>query len=266
MSVQFKKTEILDLDAMKIRLHRIIPFSNVEGSGNRTSVFLQGCNINCLYCHNPETIASQDKDAKIVSFSYILNEIKKAMPFIRGVTFSGGEPTIHGNRLVPLFRAIHELGLTVYLDSNGFFNFDAIFPLIKETDKFLFDIKGDSLGLAKLCFDLKNMKADEKDISPNLPELALDNFVNLKKLLALDKVEEVRLVHIKNYYDPYETVNKIASCLSDYPEVLFKLIRVHGKGARNEKLILKSMPSPKEHEQLATYAKKQGIQKIQVIY
>lgn len=37
-------------------INRIIPFSNVDGPGNRFAVFLQECNINCLYCHNPETI------------------------------------------------------------------------------------------------------------------------------------------------------------------------------------------------------------------
>ena len=37
-------------------VNKIIPFSNVDGPGNRTSVFFQGCAFNCLFCHNPETI------------------------------------------------------------------------------------------------------------------------------------------------------------------------------------------------------------------
>ncbi len=36
-------------------VNQIIPFSCVDGPGNRTAVFLQGCNIDCQYCHNPET-------------------------------------------------------------------------------------------------------------------------------------------------------------------------------------------------------------------
>ena len=41
----------------KAPVNKIIPFSNVDGPGNRTSIFFQGCTFNCLFCHNPETIA-----------------------------------------------------------------------------------------------------------------------------------------------------------------------------------------------------------------
>ena len=40
----------------KAPVNKIIPFSNVDGPGNRTAVFFQGCTFNCLFCHNPETI------------------------------------------------------------------------------------------------------------------------------------------------------------------------------------------------------------------
>lgn len=41
---------------MLAKVNRIIPFSNVDGPGNRMAIFLQGCPFNCWYCHNPETI------------------------------------------------------------------------------------------------------------------------------------------------------------------------------------------------------------------
>ncbi|MCD7806071.1 MAG: YjjW family glycine radical enzyme activase [Lachnospiraceae bacterium] len=43
------------LTNQKYPVNQIIPFSCVDGPGNRTAVFLQGCNIDCRYCHNPET-------------------------------------------------------------------------------------------------------------------------------------------------------------------------------------------------------------------
>ncbi len=42
--------------ALTAPVNKIIPFSAVDGFGNRTAIFLQGCNQDCLYCHNPETI------------------------------------------------------------------------------------------------------------------------------------------------------------------------------------------------------------------
>ena len=41
---------------VRATVNKIIPFISVDGPGNRTAVFLQGCNFNCKYCHNPETI------------------------------------------------------------------------------------------------------------------------------------------------------------------------------------------------------------------
>jgi len=40
----------------KAPVNKIIPFSNVDGPGNRTSIFFQECSFRCLFCHNPETI------------------------------------------------------------------------------------------------------------------------------------------------------------------------------------------------------------------
>lgn len=41
---------------MRAPINKIIPFSNVDGPGNRLSIFFQTCSFSCLFCHNPETI------------------------------------------------------------------------------------------------------------------------------------------------------------------------------------------------------------------
>ena len=320
-----------DLSEIFLPVQRIIPFSNVEGSGNRTSIFLQGCNINCLYCHNPENIPLTSPLARFFSLAELMETIRGAMPFIRGITVSGGEPTIYAKELAVLFREVHQLGLTCYVDSNGFFDYEAIFPLIQETDRFLFDIKGMGEGLAALCFTRSHSRpeisgeeaaelgeqSNDKGMGelgfprshprPEMPgkeaagagkrqseALAAEagaakfpplaarpeaadltekagevifarNLENLRRLLPLGKVEEVRLVYIKDFYDERETVREIAACLKDYPQVLFKLIRVHGKGARNGREVALHLPKPAEAEDLFGFAGEQGLKNRKLI-
>ena len=74
-----------------------ISFSNVDGPGNRFVVFLQGCNFDCIACHNPQTIPGhafvEGHHPQRRSVDDVLVEIRRAAPFVRGVTVSGGEAT-----------------------------------------------------------------------------------------------------------------------------------------------------------------------------
>ena len=317
-----------DLSEIFLPVQRIIPFSNVEGSGNRTSIFLQGCNINCLYCHNPETIPLTSPSAHFFSLAELMEAICGSMPFIRGITVSGGEPTIYAKELALLFCEVHRLGLTCYVDSNGFFDYERVFPLIQETDRFLFDIKGMGEGIEALCFTRSHARSGTTEAADRLwhvggqpnnkgvgesgfthshdalvmtgeeaagagkrrgealaaefpplserPEAAdltekagetifARNLENLRRLLPLGKVEEVRLVYIKDFYDERETIREIAACLKDYPQVLFKLIRVHGKGARKAGEVALHLPKPAEAEDLFAFAGEQGLKNRKLI-
>ncbi len=80
-------------------------------------VFLQGCNFQCSYCHNPELV-----DPKL--FGPCLEE-KKTLEFLAtrvgkldAVTITGGEPTIQKD-LLSFIMKIKKLGFAVKLDSNG---------------------------------------------------------------------------------------------------------------------------------------------------
>ncbi len=48
------------MKAAQGHLNDVIRFSAVDGPGNRFVVFLQGCNFNCIACHNPYTINECD--------------------------------------------------------------------------------------------------------------------------------------------------------------------------------------------------------------
>jgi pyruvate-formate lyase-activating enzyme len=254
---------------MKMPVHRIIPFSNVEGLGNRTSIFVQGCNANCLYCHNSETIPMTSDDTHLYSVDELIEVIKGYQPFIRGITVSGGEATIYHKFLTQLFKRVHELGLTCYVDTNGFFDRDVLKDLINQTDKFLFDIKGIGMSLETLCFsDFLHDKKTLVNAHKQRFSVQNEHFLNLSELISLKKIEEVRLVYIKGYFDEKAIVEKLADILKNHPEVAFKIIRVHGRGLPKERMLkLKGfVPSKSEFDQLEAYCKSLGILNLIKIY
>ncbi len=239
-------------------VHRIIPFSNVEGIGNRTSIFVQGCNLNCIYCHNSETIALRSKLATDYTVNDLVEIVKQSMPFIRGVTVSGGEATLYHSFLTQFFIEVKKLGLTTYLDSHGFFDYQKIAELINQTDKFLFDLKGDQQSLKKLCFTNSLAKPIPQQVNLN----------NLVALLKIDKVEEVRLVYLKDYFNDNAFIEQIASILRSYPNVLFKLIGVHDRGlTQNRQAAIKPhIPSKADLAKFAKLLERAGITNIRVVF
>ena len=109
---------------MEAVVNKIIPFSAVDGPGNRTAIFLQGCNFNCQYCHNPETIGKKNPYTKLMTPEEVMAEVEKNIPFVRGITVSGGECTLQADFLKELFTLAKSRGLTTLVDSNGSYAFD----------------------------------------------------------------------------------------------------------------------------------------------
>ncbi|MDF2532836.1 MAG: hypothetical protein K0Q65_2417, partial [Clostridia bacterium] len=167
----------------------------------------------------------------------------------RGITVSGGEPTLHAEFITELFKRVKPLGLTCFVDTNGFFDKEQIAELIEETDKFMVDIKAVD-RIETLCGT--KMK---------------HNLDNLKYLLEKDKVYEVRTVITMDYMDVENTLFTVASIIKDYPEVIYKLIRVHATGLRDEQKakLQGSIPSEEYVKQLADQVKEIGVQRIELI-
>jgi len=74
---------------MQIRVAGLTRESVVDGPGLRFVVFAQGCAHNCIGCQNPETHAFDG--GKLMDTAEILQEIQRGK-YLRGVTFSGGDP------------------------------------------------------------------------------------------------------------------------------------------------------------------------------
>ena len=87
----------------------------------------------------------------------------------------------------------------------------------------------------------------------------------MAQLLPLNKVEEVRLVYVTNFFDAEKLVEKVASLLKDYPDVLLKIIRMHTKGARDAEGLTPYVPTVEQTQALENYAKSCGLTKIVTI-
>jgi len=127
-----------------LRVHSVETFGTHEGPGIRLVLFLQGCNIRCLYCHNPDTQNLDNPSAKDMPVAQVLELLKKEKPYFSrggGLTVSGGEPTVQAEALVELFTAVKEAGYHTCLDTNG----TIVSPLVKKlydlTDLVLLDVK-----------------------------------------------------------------------------------------------------------------------------
>lgn len=83
------------------------------------TVFLQGCDFRCPFCHNYGLIPDDPGEAGI-SEDELLGFLSKRKNMLDGVCISGGEPLMHGS-VIALMRDIKALGYDIKVDTNGSF-------------------------------------------------------------------------------------------------------------------------------------------------
>ena len=81
------------------------------------TVFLQGCNFRCPFCHNSPLLGQPEQS--LIPTEELLAFLKKRQGLLDGVCITGGEPTLH-KALPELLRQIKNLGFLVKLDTNGY--------------------------------------------------------------------------------------------------------------------------------------------------
>ncbi len=165
---------------LKGRVHSFESFALVDGPGVRFCVFLQGCNMRCKFCHNPESWkcdvgeewTPEDLFKKV--FRY-----KNYWGKDGGITVSGGEALLQLEFVTEFFRLAKEKGVHTTLDTSGnpfkmepeyLEKFD---KLMEVTDLFMLDIKEiDDEKHKKLTgFTNKNILELAKYLSDNGKEM-----------------------------------------------------------------------------------------------
>lgn len=122
-------------------IHSYETFGAVDGPGVRFIVFMQGCPLRCLYCHNADTwnINEGTKTTPKELFDKIIqykNFIKKG-----GVTFSGGEPLLQHEFVYETIKLCKKAGLHTAIDTSGGVTLESCKKTINEADMLLLDIK-----------------------------------------------------------------------------------------------------------------------------
>lgn len=197
----------------------VVPFSWVDGPGNRFVVFLQGCNLDCVACHNPHTIPLATPRARSVDVPALLGELRPLHRFLSGLTVSGGEPTVQPDFVAALFGAVKadsELAhLTTFLDTNGAVErvvWDQLLPVVDAT--------------------LVDLKALDPEVHVRLTGQPNDDVLaSIRHLSGNRKLYEVRLLLVPGVNDSPDQLSRTAEWLLDVdPDLRVKVsgFRPHG--------------------------------------
>jgi len=185
------------------KIFNIQSFSTTDGPGARTVVFFQGCNLRCLWCHNPESIdmnpgvgfikekciscgncaKGRDPDicyagalvepARTFTPEQLWTLLKNDVLYYKhsngGVTFSGGECMLHAKFLAEVIEICRENDIHTAVDTAGHISYEALKRV--NPDLFLYDIKAFTPDLHK-----KLTGVDGKLIWDNLEKLVNDGF------------------------------------------------------------------------------------------
>jgi len=160
------------------RVFNIQSFSTTDGPGIRTVVFFQGCNLSCIWCHNPESQMSNAPEAFIkekcigcgacetggecyaqartkTCQEFTTFELWKLLeidiPYLKnsggGITFSGGECMLQADFLQEMVSICRENGIHTAVDTAGSVPYEWLVKT--RPDIFLYDIKALSTEMHK---------------------------------------------------------------------------------------------------------------------
>lgn len=130
------------------RIHSTESFGAADGPGVRYIIFMQGCDMRCRYCHNPDTW-DKSRGTEITAEQALKQALRYRSYWKKGggITVSGGEPLLQTEFLTELFRLAKAENVSTCIDTAGqpFTREEPFFSkfneLMKYTDLLLLDIK-----------------------------------------------------------------------------------------------------------------------------
>ena len=194
----------LKREKMKGYIHSFESFGTKDGPGIRFVLFLQGCPLRCLYCHNPDTWNMNDRTIEI-SADEAFAEIQKVKGFIKsgGVTVSGGEPLLQPDFIIELFNLCKANNIHTAVDTSGYLFNDKIKHVLELTDLVLLDIK-----------HINPDKYEQLTARPLEPTLRF-----IEYLSEINKPVWARYVLVPGFSDDEADLHKWAQTVSKYKNI-----------------------------------------------
>jgi pyruvate formate lyase activating enzyme len=172
-----------------------------------------------------------------------MEAIEPVLPFIRGVTVSGGECTLYPEFLKELGFLVRERGKTFFLDTNGSYDFSADPDLLAATDGIMLDVKA---------------FPDEAERVIRRRGYAI--FSALETLARSGKLYEVRTVISPGLFSGEALVDRVCAFLADTASsARYKLIRYRDAGVRKDEAAVLRAPDDALMERLSACCTRRGI-------
>ena len=191
------------------KVHSIESFGTVDGPGIRFVLFLQGCHLQCKYCHNRDTWDINGGEYK--SVDEIVEKINRYKNYIipsgGGITVTGGEPLIQASFVLEVFKKLKENGIHTCVDTSGMFALtDGIKEVLKYTDLVLLDIKHIDDEKCKELVGVSNKK--ELEFARYLSDNNIKMWI--RQVLVPGYTDDGQdLLKLKNFLSTLKTVEKI---------------------------------------------------------
>jgi pyruvate formate lyase activating enzyme len=221
---------------MKGFIFSVKRYSVHDGPGIRVTIFMKGCPLACLWCHNPEGISPfpetvtrinrvgdrefsrSEEVGKYYSVEEILEILNKERVFIDksngGVTFSGGEPLLQTEFLLEALKACKQQGYHTAVDTSGYSSAENFISVIPFTDLFLFDLKHldntkhfELTGVSNtgIMENFKHLLDSGRDIMLRVPVIPgynddYENLEGLRKLIMETKTSSLKKISLLPYH------------------------------------------------------------------
>lgn len=148
-----------------------------DGPGNRLVYHLQGCNMHCPWCANPEGLDVSSGNEEDIDV--LLDEVVRSRSMFfegGGVTFTGGEPTLQFQALYTLLKKLKENAIDTALETNASHaRLPELFPYV---DHLMMDFKqpfderhyiATGIGNKVIISNFRRACAEHPDVSIRIP-------------------------------------------------------------------------------------------------